>query len=61
MKEGEVGRWKGANESGMARRSEMQTWMGADGEVAIVLHLPYYPQRVIWRPLILPSLIYKLR
>jgi hypothetical protein len=25
---------------GMARRSEMQTWMSADREVAIELHLP---------------------
>jgi hypothetical protein len=29
----------------------------ANREVAIVLQLPYYTQRVICRPLILPSLI----
>jgi hypothetical protein len=27
---------------GMARRSEMQTWMSADREVAIELHLPIF-------------------
>jgi hypothetical protein len=57
MREGEVGGWMCEDEIWDGKKIRNAHVVDANREVAIVLQLPYYTQRVICRPLILPSLI----